>query len=411
MTWQDQLRPGSFRGAGFEATSHSSNFGRRVANNEYPFRDLPFTQDLGRKQRKFSITCFVVGTDYFPQRDALRRACEREGFGTLIHPWLGQIVVQCADCSITETAKNGGMAVFNLSFSEPGNILFPRRTDTKFQLSGFTSTLVTAAKTHFDRVIDFSDNVTFTTNALIDDLGQFSGTLNDSLSRFKLIPAAADAYVQFLGTVGTVLDALTPAGTPSSQDARNFIDASTLLSGTSIEDDRERTVFFLDLKDDVIIATPGGESNLPLREAERTNAIAVQDYSQIILTVAAIELIANTNDITNVQTSSTFKSEKEIENAQENISDFLEELMFRDSLSDLFQELDATRKAFITNTETIKRNFDVELFKPLSLAAALYLNNRVLQDSTGYEEFTIRNDVFNPMFVRSGEELEFLNSA
>ena len=47
-TWEN-LRPASFRGVAFEVGSHSESGGRRVELHEYPLRDAPYAEDLGKK--------------------------------------------------------------------------------------------------------------------------------------------------------------------------------------------------------------------------------------------------------------------------------------------------------------------------------------------------------------------------
>ena len=47
-TWEN-LRPASFRGVAFEVESHSESGGRRVELHEYPLRDTPYAEDLGKK--------------------------------------------------------------------------------------------------------------------------------------------------------------------------------------------------------------------------------------------------------------------------------------------------------------------------------------------------------------------------
>jgi prophage DNA circulation protein len=71
MTWRTRMQPASFRGAGFLVEGHDGEVGRRLAVHEYPERDLPYAEDLGRKARVFKITGLVIGPDYMAQRDAL----------------------------------------------------------------------------------------------------------------------------------------------------------------------------------------------------------------------------------------------------------------------------------------------------------------------------------------------------
>ena len=42
------LREASFKGAPFHVEETGGQFGRRTVLHEYPFRDLPYGEDLGR---------------------------------------------------------------------------------------------------------------------------------------------------------------------------------------------------------------------------------------------------------------------------------------------------------------------------------------------------------------------------
>ena len=93
-TWEN-LRPASFRGVAFEVESHSESGGRRVELHEYPLRDTPYAEDLGKKAGKWQIEAFLVNgkSGYAERRDKLREALNASGPGTLIHPYLGELSV------------------------------------------------------------------------------------------------------------------------------------------------------------------------------------------------------------------------------------------------------------------------------------------------------------------------------
>ena len=82
MAWRDNLVPASFRGAGFQVDNTEAPIaGRRVAVHEYPGRDEPFVEDLGRRTKRWEIEAFVVGDDYADVRDRLVDACDMPGAG------------------------------------------------------------------------------------------------------------------------------------------------------------------------------------------------------------------------------------------------------------------------------------------------------------------------------------------
>lgn len=120
MTWRERLQPGRFRDAAFLIEAHDTGLGRRTVLHEYPLRDRPFAEDLGRRAREYSVTCYVIGADYMTGRDALLAALEAEGPGTLVHPYLGALRVSVGEVKLRESTAEGGMARFTIAFVESG---------------------------------------------------------------------------------------------------------------------------------------------------------------------------------------------------------------------------------------------------------------------------------------------------
>ncbi|CAM7326406.1 hypothetical protein ESCOMM037M2_10415 [Escherichia coli] len=96
------------------------------AQNQYPNRDKPYTEDLGKITFRPSITAYVVGDDCFDQRDRLIDALNKPGPGTLVHPTYGELKV-CVDGEVrVSTSKSEGRIVrFDLKFVEAGELSYP----------------------------------------------------------------------------------------------------------------------------------------------------------------------------------------------------------------------------------------------------------------------------------------------
>lgn len=117
------LREASFRGIPFEVDSSDEAGGRRLARHEYPLRDTPYAEDLGRKAGEWSVEAFIVQGrkyDYAAARDALRDALKARGPGTLIHPTLGELTVSVDSYRVKESSREGGYCTFSISFVESG---------------------------------------------------------------------------------------------------------------------------------------------------------------------------------------------------------------------------------------------------------------------------------------------------
>lgn len=121
----DNLRPASFRGVPFQVESTELGAGRRTQLHEYPQRDKPYVEDLGRAARDLAFSGFVVGEDYVDQANALLGALEEPGPGTLIHPWFGTLTVSLKDSARVSFDAALGQARFSMSFVEAGELEFP----------------------------------------------------------------------------------------------------------------------------------------------------------------------------------------------------------------------------------------------------------------------------------------------
>ncbi|WP_244807986.1 DNA circularization protein [Caballeronia zhejiangensis] len=121
----DQLRPASFRGVPFVSLGGEGGFGRRNELHEYPLRDTPWVEDLGRGTRRFRVFGFVVGDDVIAQRDLLIAACEKEGAGSLVHPTYGRRDVSLMDSRWIERWEKGRYFEFEFEFIEGGPRVFP----------------------------------------------------------------------------------------------------------------------------------------------------------------------------------------------------------------------------------------------------------------------------------------------
>jgi prophage DNA circulation protein len=141
--WKWQLQPASFRGAGFKVDTNVRASGRRSVLHEFPHRDIPYTEDLGRKAIGFSITGYVIGPFYKDDRDELIYALEQEGPGQLILPTLGQLIVQPREYSVRENKRAGGVAEFEMNFIEAGNAGFDTIGDTASQVLSSATNLKT----------------------------------------------------------------------------------------------------------------------------------------------------------------------------------------------------------------------------------------------------------------------------
>ena len=126
------LLPASFRGAPFAVLRNDSQGGRRIALHQYPGRDEPWAEDMGRAPRRFRFSGFIVDNDVIfsgvpvqLQRALLIAALEAKGPGLLTHPTLGVMSVVVTNAAIGEDLGAETMSTLDIEFLEAGKRTYP----------------------------------------------------------------------------------------------------------------------------------------------------------------------------------------------------------------------------------------------------------------------------------------------
>jgi prophage DNA circulation protein len=116
-----RLQPATYNGVEFHLEVGVRASGRRIALHEFPKRDIPYAEDMGRRARRFSITAYVIGPNFEDQRDALIEQFEEEGSGRLVLPTSTDEKIVVVDTySVTERRERGGYAELEVAFTEAG---------------------------------------------------------------------------------------------------------------------------------------------------------------------------------------------------------------------------------------------------------------------------------------------------
>ena len=145
-----QLKQASYRGQKFAVLNGSGHFGRRNAVHEYPFRDTPWVEDIGRAARRVMVTGFLLGDDVIAQRDSMIAKAEAKGDGKLVHPTLGEMTVAMLDFSCAEHWDRGRYFEINFTFIVQGQRQFPSASQSgQQQISTDASATDAAASSTF----------------------------------------------------------------------------------------------------------------------------------------------------------------------------------------------------------------------------------------------------------------------
>ena len=128
--WRDQMMPATYKNARFHCEANAIESGRRIVQHEFPKKDLPYAEDMGRAAAMFTIRgyciAYPIDNDDFFQRDSrqarnrLAQKLNEVGAGLLQLPTYKPLMVVCMRYRLTEEERFGGYCVFDMTFTEQG---------------------------------------------------------------------------------------------------------------------------------------------------------------------------------------------------------------------------------------------------------------------------------------------------
>ncbi len=224
MSWRDQLRKASFRGVEFLVDSAEGQIGRRTVLHEYPLREKPYVEDLGRRARQFTIEAYVLATaatggDYMPQRDRLVAAIEQAGPGQLVHPYLGEMRISITDAKLRESTAEGGMARFTLTCIEAGEVVFPQAVaGTQSLVSQKADAAAAQSNKEFAKKFSVKALPDFVAGSAKKLFGDAVSQLQDVTKLVGVVPSSLAELSPKLSSARSQLDSLVrdPAGLAST---------------------------------------------------------------------------------------------------------------------------------------------------------------------------------------------------
>ena len=133
--------PAHFSGRMFHVESGGRETGRSIVLHEFPKKDFPYAEDMGRRAVEFSVrgyciqypsdtTVALYQRDYTVARDLLVERLEQGGAGQLQLPMQAPMIVACSRYRLTEEERAGGYCVFDMTFVEQGAQPFSPVTDS-----------------------------------------------------------------------------------------------------------------------------------------------------------------------------------------------------------------------------------------------------------------------------------------
>jgi len=227
----------TFRGHAFEVLDVSRSGGRRITTTEYPQRDIPFSQDLGRTARRYRFRFFIAEPDLAGKKSRLIAALESEGPGLLNHPTEGPLTVRVESYDITESTGMLDTVEFSASFVEDGPTA-PAATPATATAATFGDNLRTAVKEAYAarrEVLTVTDRVRRVLTGDLEDqcvaalglIGQFTGT--DTSAYSDAVRAVSDGASTLWDDAEGEVDAWTGVfqAIPESADQRTAAESFT----------------------------------------------------------------------------------------------------------------------------------------------------------------------------------------
>mgnify|MGYP000092971263 CR=1 FL=1 len=396
MSWKDKLLDASFRGVPFQISSHEMETGRRGVQHEYVQRDKPFTEDTGRKGKQYSFDAYILGTDYFEPRDALIKALETEGPGELVHPFYGRVFVQALNVRVRETAADGGMVTFSLTFVEAGESAFPAgAVDNKQVLLDKTEDFLDKVNQAFAKVFSVADKPQYVVDSAVKKINSVTDAINAQVAKVgdaqqkvaetnKRIQELRDKVEDFVHTpeklASKIQDALRGLQ-GSIGNARNQFDSLATMFGFG--------------KDDVPVAPVTAT-----RVTEQQNNDAVN----FLVVASTIPLAAQS------AVEITYESTEDAGEIRAELVESLEELELDPMVDDeTFQIMYDTKAEVIKSvpppSEQLPTIGEAKLLQTMPSLVVTY----DLYENPIYEDDLIaRNKISHPGFVPGGKELEVL---
>lgn len=377
----------SFKGVPFIIKGAISSFGRRTIEHEFPDKDIPFSEDLGRRSRTYSVEGFVLGPNYLTQRDNLQFVCEEEGPGELIHPYYGILSVICKNIEIRDSSRENRIARFQAVFVEVGERIFPiAEADTVGLVDRTARVSLDSLRTPFEKLyrkiskpLVYSEGTLDVLDSGFDAIDKAKKLAGVSAQFNRQLVVAKNAAPLLIFSAGDLYDSLFDLITFGLLDDL-ILDARLSFEGFNGMIDFDPSI-----------------------KAFSDDSDAIETLTQS-LNVITMGLLLPEID---------FDSRNEAENFRDIVFNKLDELqedeLFDDEVNQNVKDL---RQAIVDDYDarlfTLAR---LNVFIPIETAPALAIAYSLYGDISQEQDIVDRNNIEHPGFVPGGQPIEILLDA
>lgn len=391
MAWRDELRPGSFRGVPFLVESSDEKLGRRAVQTEYPGRDDPYPEDMGRKAWSDSLKVFVLGDDHLQQAARLKAALNEFGPGELVHPYWGTMQVQIGEVSLSHSSREGGRSAFSIEVMEAGKQPAPSAVSvTDAKLATSTQEAQTTLVDDFMQVFSIAD----LPQGLIDELAV---RYNDALN--LLVPVRSSVST-VLGATAQVRNIAALLADPQALVEQLLADVFAMFGLSS---PTQQSPSFQAQEGVSVERIQDVLSRLPSVETTRlVPANPTPSRLQQVTTQGQIlDLLQGSVVITSGLTSSKveYRDREQAADVQRSFETALErvELKASDALYEALQRVNVDMVSDLSGRGAgLPSVTRIMPERPLPTLVHAY---RIYQDATRADQLAARNNLENPLFV------------
>lgn len=397
MAYVSNLRPASFRGVSFDVQKTVLSVGRRVQVFEYPQRDVPFVEDLGKSARTITVTVMTTGVDYISRMKKVIAALEKEGSGRYVDPWLGAMNVTPKAAS-SPTFSSTHVASITITFVESGEYKFPNALiDTGSLCEKAAQKLKDSALGVFVKDFDLEGATDFVKKAVSGDI---AGLLsNENLKFASEILGTADGIADVASDVLTLVEGGSKTLGGRLMDVLELAGAgSTVAAWSNVARRISRLV-----KSDDFNATPtsGAKSAQTVKAQEATVATKALIRSiEIANAIEATTQVGTENDKADAESTATTIAYDDMVSIRNEVLAAIDAEMLKTESDDVYQALEEARSAvyqdMTTRAENQARLVD---YTPPEVLPALVLAYERYGDATREAEIIDRNRIAHGSFV------------
>ncbi|MDX1603768.1 MAG: DNA circularization N-terminal domain-containing protein [Salinimicrobium sediminis] len=380
----------SYKGVPFAITSSEVSFGRRLVTHEYPLKNQPYTEDLGRRVRIFTITGFILGPSYLDVRDRLVALSENGETGELIHPYYGNLRVDCRELKCQDSNDETRLMRFQAIYVESGESTFPLQTiDTVGAVQAQTPVALDSLKSPFERVYDVvSLPLNFTSGAL-----QALQSAWDALEKVKTIVNVGPTFLRDLQAARASAEAIVTSGAQVYDSLIHFITFG-LFDNENRQENIDDKTSYRSLNQ---LLTFKVTTDNPSQKSEGIELL-VQDAT-------AFTMAQNTSRI-------NFTSATEAREFRNILLAKFDEITLRGVDQDVSQAIDELRSLITQDINARAINLpDLKVIQPIQTQPSVVLSQLLYGTKDNAEDINDRNNIEHPGFIPGGQDLEVLLNA